>query len=465
MQVLQDEQARAESGAAIEALIRRHAARPLPRYTSYPTAPHFHTGIGNDTYRAWLGALAPDATLSLYLHVPFCDTLCWFCGCHTKITRQYAPIAAYMGTIYQEIAAVAAALPAGLRVRQVHWGGGSPTILTPDDMRHAGRILHDAFAFAPDADFAVEVDPRGLDQARVEALAAIGLSRVSLGVQDFDPAVQVAINRVQSFEETEAAVRMFRAAGVGSLNIDALYGLPGQHVQQVLGTMALIVRLRPDRIALFGYAHVPWMKRHQTLIDEAALPGLTERHMEAEAAAELLVGEGYVRIGMDHFALPHDPMARAVREGRLRRNFQGYTVDPSDALIGLGASAIGQLPQGYIQNEVAIGRYRERIARQGLSVSRGFALAAEDRLRAFVIERLMCDLAYSQAELCRQFGGAADAVAAVAAAVVKDDSDGLVAATADGFRVTARGRPFLRSIAARFDAYLGSGGARHSAAV
>lgn len=448
-----------------EAAILRHAARPVPRYTSYPTAPHFHAGIGNDAYRAWLGALPVDAALSLYLHVPFCDTLCWFCGCHTKITRQYAPVAAYMGSVRQEIAAVAAAAPAGPKVSHMHWGGGSPTILAPDDMHRVADALHAAFAFAPDAEFAIEVDPRGLDAARVDALAAIGLTRVSLGVQDFDPAVQEAINRRQSFEETERVAVLFRDAGVASLNIDALYGLPGQGMAQLLHTLGAIVRLRPDRIALFGYAHVPWMKRHQRMIDEAALPGLVARHAQAETAAAFLVAEGYCRIGIDHFALPDDALARAARQGGLRRNFQGYTVDPADALIGLGASAIAQLPQGYLQNETAIGRYRQRVEAEGLAVSRGFALGAEDRMRAHAIERLMCDLEFSTKGLRGQFGQAADALAAEAREMVAADDEGLVAATADGFTVTERGRPFVRTIAARFDAYLGAGAARHSAPV
>ncbi len=447
------------------AVILRHAARQVPRYTSYPTAPHFHPGVGDAAYRAWLAALPAEASLSLYLHVPFCDTLCWFCACHTKITRQYAPVAAYMGSLLAEAATVGALVPPGARVRHMHWGGGSPTLLSPADMRRMGAVLRAAFRFADDAEFAVEVDPRGLDRERVEALAGIGLSRVSLGVQDFDPAVQQAINRIQSVEETAAAIALFRAAGVRSLNIDALYGLPGQRRRQLLHTLAEVVRLGPDRIALFGYAHVPWMKTHQRLIDERALPGLVERHAHAAAAADFLVGEGYQRVGIDHFARPDDPLAVAARQGRLQRNFQGYTVDPADALIGLGASAIGRLPQGYLQNETAIGRYRQRVDKGELAIARGLAFSPEDRLRGQAIERLMCDLSFSADALRREFGAAAEALAAEARALVAADADGLVEATADGFRVSERGRPFLRTIAARFDAYLGKGTARHSASV
>ena len=448
-----------------DALILRHAAKPVPRYTSYPTAPHFHAGIDEATYATWLAALPDRASLSLYLHVPFCDTLCWFCGCHTKITRQYAPVAAYLQALMREIEAVAARVPASARVAHMHWGGGSPTILSAEDMRSLGAVLRGAFKAAADAEFAVEVDPRGLDDARIAALAAIGLSRVSIGVQDFDPLVQAAINREQSYAETARVVEAFRAAGVRSLNIDAIYGLPGQHEAQLLETLRQVTALDPDRIALFGYAHVPWMKRHQSMIREEALPGLVERHAQAETAAAFLVSQGFERIGIDHFARPGDPLADAARAGRLQRNFQGYTVDPADALIGLGASAIGRLPQGYVQNEAAIGQYRRRVETGGLATTRGIALSEEDRVRGHAIERLMCDLAFSAAALRRDFGSLADALAAPAGAIVAEDHDGLVTPTEDGFVVSERGRPFLRSIAARFDSYLAAQAARHSAAV
>jgi oxygen-independent coproporphyrinogen-3 oxidase len=304
-----------------------------------------------------------------------------------------------------------------------------------------------------------------MDDARIGALAAIGLTRVSIGVQDFDPAVQAAINRQQGYEETARVVEAFRAAGVRSLNIDAIYGLPHQHEQQLLDTLRQVVELGPDRIALFGYAHVPWMKRHQSLIPEEALPGLVERHAQAEAAAAFLAGQGYDRIGIDHFARPGDPLAQAARAGRLQRNFQGYTVDPADALIGLGASAIGRLPQGYVQNEAAIGQYRRRAETGALATARGIALSEEDRVRGHAIERLMCDLSFSAGSLRRDFGSLADALAASAGAIIAEDQDGLVTPTEDGFVVSERGRPFLRSIAARFDSYLAAQAARHSAAV
>jgi oxygen-independent coproporphyrinogen-3 oxidase len=446
-------------------VILRHAERPVPRYTSYPTAPHFHGGVDAATYRGWLQDLPANAALSLYIHVPFCDTLCWFCGCHTKITRQYAPIADYLAALVREVETIAALVPASSRVTHLHWGGGSPTILNPDDSRRLVERIYRAFRVDPAMEFAVEVDPRGMDGARIDALAESGLTRVSVGVQDFDPAVQKAINRVQSVEETRAVIERFREHGVRSLNIDAIYGLPGQHAPQLQRTLEEVARLEPDRVALFGYAHVPWMKRHQSMIDAAALPGVLERHAQAETAARQLEEAGYLRIGIDHFARADDELAAAAREGRLQRNFQGYTVDPADALIGLGASAIGRLPQGHVQNEPAIAAYARATLNGGLAAVRGVALSPEDQVRAEVIERLMCDLAFSSRQMRGRFGADADAVIAEAEEIVATDVDGFVVGTDDGFRITSAGRPFLRTVAARFDAYLPGRPNGHSLAV
>jgi oxygen-independent coproporphyrinogen III oxidase len=440
-------------------------AAPAPRYTSYPTAPHFHAGVASVQYQRWLEALPADASLSLYAHMPFCDTLCWFCGCSTKITRQYAPVATYLDALLAEVAMVGAMAPATAQVRHIHWGGGSPTILGAGDIHRLSDALQAAFNVAADAAFAVEVDPRGLDHDRIDALASAGLTRVSIGVQDFDPAVQHAINRVQSVAETSAVIERFRLHGVPSLNIDAIYGLPGQRERELLGTLGEVVRMKPDRIALFGYAHVPWMKKHQSMIDEEALPGVADRHRHAELAADFLVSEGYVRIGIDHFALPHDEMARAARDGTLVRNFQGYTVDRADALIGLGASSIGRLPQGYVQNAAAIGAYQRRILGGELAAERGVELSDDDVIRSHVIERLMCDLSFDRASLEAEFGAAAATVVAEARLLIETGTDGLIAPTDGGFRVTERGRPFTRRIAAAFDAYLARGAARHSIAV
>ena len=447
------------------AAITRLTAQPVPRYTSDPTAPHFHPGIDAATYASWLAALPAQARLSLYAHIPFCDTLCWFCGCSTKITHRYAPISTYLDALAHEIDTVASLIPPGAVADHIHWGGGSPTILSPSDITRLASLLRQRFTLAPNADFAVEVDPRGMGQDRIDALVEAGLTRVSIGVQDFDPDVQRAINRVQTVAETRAVVDAFRAGGVRSLNIDAIYGLPGQHLEQLSRTLAEVIALAPDRIALFGYAHVPWMKKHQSLIPANDLPGVVERHAQAEAAARILKDAGYIRVGIDHFARPDDALAQAATTGSVQRNFQGYTLDPADALIGLGASAIGRLPQGHVQNEAATGIYQTAVSAGRLATTRGIALSPDDRLRGAVIERLMCDLTFSAPALTAAFGPAAVPVLEIARAILAEDDEGFVTPTADGFRVTEAGRPFLRILAARFDAYLPQRAAGHSSAV
>ena len=446
-------------------IILRHAERLVPRYTSYPTAPHFHAGVGPGLYRQWLQALPRGARLSLYLHFPFCDTLCWFCGCQTKITRQYAPISAYLTALKAEIDLIGALVPASARVSHIHWGGGSPTILSAEDSRRLIEHVWSRFSPADDLEFAVEVDPRGLGEDRVDALVQSGLTRVSVGVQDFDPQVQAAINRVQTFEETRTVIDRFRQGGVRSLNIDAIYGLPGQHAAEVEHTLAQVARLDPDRLALFGYAHVPWMKRHQSMIKEADLPGVVERHTQAELAAQVLERHGFERIGIDHFAKPDDALALAARRGRVQRNFQGYTVDPADALLGLGASAISKLPQGYVQNESGTAAYKRAVLGGELAAARGVALSDDDVVRGEVIERLLCDLAFDGASLRERFGPAAEPLIQSGKAILLEDVDGFVAHRLDGFAITDRGRPFARTIAARFDAYLTDQAGRHSRAV
>lgn len=432
-----------------EALIRRHAL-PVPRYTSYPTANHFSAQVGVSKYRQWLDALSPAAKLSLYVHIPFCRELCWYCGCSTKATHRHRPITDYLGSLEAEIAAVAAALPGRPRITHQHWGGGSPNILQAEDILRLGAALRERFTIAVGAEFAVEIDPRLLARDQVESFAAIGVNRVSLGVQDFDMAVQRAIGRMQSYDETRLAVELFRGSGVDSINIDLVYGLPHQTEASVVRTMEQVLTLSPDRIAIFGYAHLPSRLKHQRLIDEKALPGPLQRFAQSHRLAETLIAAGYRQIGIDHFARTDDRLAQEP----LARNFQGYTTDAADALLGLGASSISRLPQGYAQNVVSSEDYARHIAADGLATARGWALSEDDRVRADAIERLMCDFDFSAQALHRRFGPAADPVIAEADAIVAEDVDGLVEATSDGFRVTPRGRPFVRNICAKFDAYL-----------
>jgi len=445
-------------------LIRKHAA-PVPRYTSYPTAPHFHGGVNAATYREWLGGIAPGTALSLYIHMPYCVRLCWCCAGNTRQTRRYEPIARYLGYLHREIATVAGLVDGGVEVGALHFGGGSPTMLAPDDMRALNDVLRSAFAFRPDAEISVEIDPNDMDEARFDALAEIGMTRVSLGVQDFDPKVQAAINREQTFAQTRGVVEAARARGARSVNLDLLYGLPHQTADGVAATVEQALSLDPDRIALFGYAHVPWMRKHQTMIDDAALPDIVGRFGQSSRAAEIIAAHGYQVIGIDHFAKPDDTMAVAHREGRLRRNFQGYTVDDLDTLIGFGASSIGKLAQGYVQNSTATGEYERLVSETGLAVTKGFALSQEDRMRAWVIERLMCDFSFSRSEFARCFGAQGTPVIDIAEKLLQEDEDGLITSSGDRFVVTSRGRPVVRSVVAAFDAYFGTNGARHSVAV
>jgi oxygen-independent coproporphyrinogen-3 oxidase len=442
-----------------EALVLRRAA-PLPRYTSYPTANHF-APVAPADYRKWLGLLEDDAALSLYMHVPFCNDLCWYCACSTKATHRYEPVARYLDTLEAEIATVAGLLPRRHRVTHLHWGGGSPDILSAADITRLGDTFRRHFQFDARAEFAIEIDPRLMTVAKADAMAGAGVNRISIGVQDFDPAVQAAIGRMQGFDVTRTTVEMFRDRGVASVNFDLVYGLPHQTLASLTRTIEQVLALSPDRIAMFGYAHLPGRATNQKLIDEAALPGAVERFAMARQVTTLLERAGYQQLGLDHFAKLDDSLSTQP----LNRNFQGYTTDSSETLIGLGASAIGKLPQGYVQNAVAVGDYAKRVADHGLASARGRALTADDRLRAYVIERLMCDFEFSGAAVMGMFGDAASAVLDEADAIVSDDSDGFVERTTTGFRLTERGRPFVRNICARFDAYLKPVAGKHSLSV
>jgi oxygen-independent coproporphyrinogen-3 oxidase len=445
-------------------LVERYA-KPVPRYTSYPTAPHFSGDVGEAKVRKWLAALDQSAKLSLYAHIPFCDTLCWFCGCHTRHTLQYKPIAAYLEVLKQEIEQVGDLVHSAARVTNLHFGGGSPTILHAEDLKAVIACFKANFRFDAQAEIAFEIDPRDFTDEKMDALAEAGMNRASIGVQDFDPDVQAAINRFQSVEETRRIVEGLRARGVRSLNIDALYGLPRQSLDRVLSSLRHVTDMRPDRIALFGYAHVPWMKKHMSMISEADLPSPLERFEQAQAAAELLVSLGYERIGFDHFALPADSMAVAARAGRLKRNFQGYTDDPATALIGFGASSISEFPQGYAQNAPATGDYMRRVRAGEISTVRGYKFLPDDRMRKAFIEQLLCNFRVDAFAFTEQFGDGARPLFGEAMLYAQGHTDGLCTWSDGIFAVTERGRPFVRTIAAQFDAFLNVGAARHSIAV
>jgi oxygen-independent coproporphyrinogen-3 oxidase len=435
-----------------------YALANIPRYTSYPTAPHFGP-LAEPEYRQWLGAIGAGDALSVYLHIPFCQALCWYCGCHTAVTRSAARLSGYAAALEAELALLAGALRGHAGIAHLHLGGGTPTALGAAALARVLRRLRETIGLAPGAEIAAELDPRSLNQATVEALAEAGLTRASLGVQDINPAVQQRIGRAQSTDCVAETVARLRAHGIASINLDVMYGLPGQGVAEVQATCRFAAALGAERVAVFGYAHVPWMKSHQNAIDSASLPGALERIAQAEAAQQVLVDAGYQAIGLDHFALPGDAMAIAAREGRLHRNFQGYTTDTSPALLGLGASAIGSLPAGYAQNDPDERRYVAAVAAGALPVRRGRALSAEDRLRRSAIERVMCDFALDLSALPPSvLDGALPTLAQL-------DADGIIQLERDYLRVTPAGRSHVRHVAAAFDAFLGAGSGRHSAAV
>lgn len=437
----------------------------LPRYTSYPTAPQFSARVGPTEYRAWLAALPLDATLSLYLHIPFCRELCFYCGCHTTVARRYSPVAAYVDSLLREIAIVGQIIGEGRRVTHVHWGGGTPNILSPRHLLEITKTIRRRFEVVADSEIAVEIDPRTLSRPQVEALVAMGVNRVSLGVQDVEETVQRTINRVQPFEVTERAVEWLREAGITAVNLDLMYGLPHQTVASVARSTATVLALAPSRVAVFGYAHVPWMKRHQALIPEALLPGPLERLEQMRAASATLTGAGYAAIGLDHFAAPDDPLAAAQRTGRLHRNFQGYTTDEATALIGFGTSSISRLPEGFVQNLSRTLDYNEAVDADRPATARGIAVTPDDRLRGAIIERLMCDLAVDLEAVAIEHRIDPLFFRPELAVIEPLTADGLV--KRDGFRleVPSAARPLVRAVCAVFDRYLASETGRYSRAV
>jgi oxygen-independent coproporphyrinogen-3 oxidase len=446
------------------ALLPAYGGR-VPRYTSYPTAAQFTPAVGPPAYAAWLGALPAERPVSLYVHVPFCARLCWYCGCNTRAVSRRETIADYVGLVRDEIALVEPLLPGRLKANAIHLGGGTPNLVQPDDLGVLFGALRQVFRVSPGAEIAAEIDPAQLTPAWARAAAFHGLNRASLGVQDLSPDVQSAVNRREPFEVVRRAAGLLREVGVTSLNLDLMYGLPRQGVADVLATLDQVLALRPERLALFGYAHVPWMKPHQKLIDAARLPSDGERLEQSEAAAERLADAGYVRIGLDHYALPADALAAALAGGGLHRNFQGYTTDAAQTLVGFGVSAIGRLPQGFVQNTSLERDWRAAVRAGRLPTARGVALTDDDRFRGEIIEALMCAFAADLGAICARWERPLESLAEERAALTALAADGLVELEGARVRVTAAGRPYVRQVAAAFDAYLDRQAARHSGAV
>ncbi|MFC4728855.1 oxygen-independent coproporphyrinogen III oxidase [Coralloluteibacterium thermophilus] len=448
-----------DDDAALPPSLLARYGRPVPRYTSYPTAVQFGP-LRPGTYAAWLAAVPAEEAVSLYLHVPYCAALCWYCGCRTQATRNHRErVSVYVDDLIAEIDLVAAALGRRQPVAAVHFGGGTPNLLSLNDLERLLDHLRLRFAIADDAELAMEIDPRELGAEYADALGRAGFRRISLGIQDFDAEVQRLIHREQPYPLVEQSVEWLRAAGVEGINFDLIYGLPGQTEESVRETLRLVSALRPDRIALYGYAHLPQRQRHQRLIPEDRLPDAALRHRLQRLAQDELAAQGYVAVGMDHFALPHDRLVHA----RVR-NFQGYSTDTARTLVGLGASAIGQFAQGYAQNQPATALWRDAVRNGSLPTARGLATTADDVARRAVIERLMCDLEAPLEAIAREHGFEAGALIEDPQLIADLVRDGL-AWIADGrIGCTPRGRSLVRTLCSAFDRYA-HGGARHAPAV
>ncbi|NBX65608.1 MAG: oxygen-independent coproporphyrinogen III oxidase [Proteobacteria bacterium] len=429
------------------------ADRMVPRYTSYPTAPHFREGFEPQAYKTWLGSIKAGSRLSLYIHVPFCASLCWFCGCHTKITQREAPVADYVALLQKEIELLAASMPSGLEVTHIHFGGGSPTIIPLPLFEDLMLTIQKNFKLAVSIETAIEIDPRHFSEAQAVTYARSGVTRVSFGVQDFDEKVMSAVNRLQLFNAVYKSIELARTYGMKAINIDLMYGLPYQTPQTMKRLAEQTVSLAPNRIALFGYAHVPWMKKHMRLIPEDALPDTSARYDLFEIAAAIFEKAGYVPVGIDHFAKPEDALVKAQKAGTLLRNFQGYTADTAEALIGIGASAVSRLPNGYVQNTVHVPQYRDRIEKGILPVEKSCLLTEADLLVADIIERLMCDSSVDLDAACRRHGKFLQDISTALHKLKDLEGTGLVHIR-NGKRVEVDNRFMVRLACAAFDTYL-----------
>jgi oxygen-independent coproporphyrinogen-3 oxidase len=449
-------------------LVRKYNV-PGPRYTSYPTAPQFSADVDRHALfeEIALDNRDPRRPLSLYFHLPFCESLCWYCGCNTVITTRRESAAEYVDLLRKELALTAPLLNVARPVTQLHFGGGTPTFLPPAEIDRLGRSLKTIFTFAPDAEISVEIDPRRLTREHVLAYRQLGCNRASLGVQDTNPEVQIAVHRWQPIEQTRQAVEWLRAAGYESVSFDLIYGLPLQTPESFAKTLEEVLALEPDRLAVFSYAHVPWLKPAQKIFDQREqLPSTEAKLAMLTTAARVLTAAGYVHIGMDHFARPDDELAVALTEGTLYRNFQGYTTRAGASLYGFGMSSISQTDGSFRQNYKDLPEYEQALRAGRLPLERGFLLNPDDKLRRALIMDIMCRgrVDYTAHSHRTEFDIAA-AFAAEIASLADLEADGLLRRDATGFDITPLGELFRRIIAMRFDAYIDKGPRKFSKVV
>jgi len=434
----------------------------VPRYTSYPTAPHFSDKVGNTDYTKWLKALPKKANISLYLHIPFCAKLCWYCGCHTKATNKYEPVEAYIKLLKREIKIVSNALKDKRNVTHIHFGGGSPTILKPADFSDVMQVIRDNFVIDNKAEIAMELDPRGVTESKIMAYTHEGINRVSIGVQDFHQNVQEAINRDQPFHTIYDSVKLLREYGINHINMDLMYGLPHQTIDSIKENISYALLFKPDRIAFFGYAHVPWMKKQMRLIDESTLPNSEERLEMFQVGAEKLQNENYNFIGLDHFVKKADSMEKALNKGKLRRNFQGYTTDNAEALIGLGVSSISKLPQGYVQNVMTNKEYETVIMNDELASIKGIEINDDDILRHDIIEQIMTYMEVDIAKICESHNADISQFDNVFEELKPLIDDGLIEISEHIIRINKNARQATRFVSAAFDKYYTNQANRHA---
>jgi len=460
---------KAENGTPVldrEDLVRRYN-QPVPRYTSYPTALHFESLYRSDESLALLEETGKaSGPLSLYVHLPFCRSLCWFCGCAKIISTQTELADKYLDYLEKELDLYGPVIDSGRKVTQLHFGGGTPNFLTPAQTRRLSGMLHDRFTFTADAEISVEIDPRSLDRKRVEAYRELGVNRASMGVQDVNPAVQKAIHRIQPSEMNRNVIAWLRAVGIEELNVDLIYGLPEQTPETFARTLEEVIDYDPDRLAVFSYAHVPWSKPAQKILEGNRLPETETKLRILVELVNVLVNSGYVHVGMDHFAKPTDPMVTAQRSGNLQRNFQGYSLHSNVEICAFGISAISQSGSSYRQNVKDLDTYYVRLDKGLFPIDRGYRLSADDLIRRRVIMKLMCDMALDFDEQGEALGIDFRTYFATALEALKPlRNDGLVDLDVDSLRVTRFGRLLIRNIAACFDAYLNGGWNGYSKAV
>jgi len=429
--------------------------RPGPRYTSYPTAPVWQDNFGPDDLEQFYAKADEARTpVSLYMHLPFCESLCLFCACNVVITKDHGVAPPYIGILEREIEHVSRFVARARPVVQFHWGGGTPTYLTPEQLEGLFGFTAERFAFAPDAEIGIEIDPRVTTRAHLETLRRLRFNRLSMGIQDFYPEVQQAIHRIQPLEMTRDLIETARRLGFDSINVDLIYGLPLQTAARFAHTVEQVVALNPDRVAMFSYAHVPWLRKQQGAL-ATRLPEGMEKFRIFRAGLEGFLDAGYQYIGMDHFARPNDELAVAQRERTLHRNFQGYTTKAGAALYGMGVSAISSVGACYAQNDRDVAPYRERVESRGIATMRGYRLSDDDLLRRTVISRILCHGALHKREIENEFGIRFDETFAPELARLEPFVlDGLVRIEGSVLRTTLLGRIFIRNIAMIFDPYL-----------